>query len=186
MRNSLINSLAKLSRSSNPSVYLKTLSVDQLNSLYPLFIEAPESLLKEFSQLNLFQTVVTNVFHNIDETQCCEFARANRKLFVKYALPFVSNNNVLTFSDLLTLGKCFGTVLPLDTFKAINEADFLSFYANVDKTFQPDSSETEVVASKIKLLASLQTSQETFVLKLNNLAMYYSSFALLNVVRYYF
>lgn len=65
----------------------------------------------------------------------------------------------------------------------MNETDFINFFPNVGKLFQPDENETVQVIAKINSLASQQTSQENFVFTvLNDLAMYYSNFSSLNSV----
>ncbi len=181
MRDSLITSLINMNGSTNASVFLNILTVDQLNVLYPLFIEASEKLLKAFSKLSIFQTVVNNALQNIDAAKCCDFARGNRQIFDKYALPYVTSNRYLTYSNLLKLGKCFATALPLEKLGEMSETDFLKYFPNVGKTFQPDSNETQTVIAKINSLADSQSSLESYVFSsLKDLAMYYSNLSSLN------
>lgn len=183
MRDELVKSLTNLTGSTNATVYLNSLTNDQLSIIYPLLVEAPEDLLNEFSKLSSFQIVVDNVLKNIDDTSCCDFPKVNRQRFVKYALPFVTNNTVITYSNLLSLGNCFSSALPIEKLSTMNETDFMNYFPNLGKLFQPDENETVQVIAKINSLASQQTSQENFVFTvLNDLAMYYSNFSSLNTV----
>lgn len=188
IRDSLIASLQATTNkraSTNATAYLGSLTTEHLQTLYSLFIEADESLLQEFSQLSSFQTVVDMALQNIDTSKCCDYARGNRQIFVKYALPFVTSNAIITYSDLLTLGKCFATVLPFEKLTGMSEDDFLNYFPNVGQTFQPDSNETTNIIDKINSLANSQSSQETFVFSvLNDLAMFYSNFSSLDSVSY--
>ena len=178
----LINALKEISGSTAENVFLTKLTAQNITELYSLFIEAPESLLIAFSQLDTFQTLAEQAA-TIPVDKCCDYARGNRKIFAKYLVPTITSNSIPTYSDLLSFGECFSSVLPINYFKEINENDFLNYYVNLGKVFQPDENMTIFVKEKISTLASTQTSQETFVFEtLSDLAMYYSSFDNLDAV----
>lgn len=183
MLDSLVTTLRNLNgNTTNATVYLNTLTVDQLNVLYPLFIEAPEELIRSFSTLSSFQTVVNRAV-KIEDANCCDYARSNRKIFAEYALPFITSNARIAYSNLLALGKCFATVLPLDKFLGMDATDFLNYFPNIGRVYQPDTTETSDVIAKINALTSSQSSQETFVFTtLKDLAMYYSNLSNLSSV----
>ena len=83
----------------------------------------------------------------------------------------------------MSLGPCFATALPNAYLKNLNPSDFLNYYSNTGKTFQPDTNDTNVISGLISNLAAAQSSKETFVFSdLNDLAIFYSYFGSLNVV----
>ncbi len=96
-----------------------------------------------------------------------------------------TKNPILTYGDLVLLGPCFASVLPLSYLQSLNETDFVNYYSNLGRAFQPDDLETEVVVVKIGIVASslAQSAQDTFVyLKLKDLALFYPNFTSLNTV----
>ncbi len=66
----------------------------------------------------------------------------------------------------------------------MNETDFLSYFPNVGRTFQPDSNETTSITNKLSLLARQQTSVEDFVLlSLGDLGLFYANISGLNATK---
>lgn len=183
MLTSMVTSLQALNASSSPSSYLNMLTPDQITMLTPLFIEAPEEILKGFSSLSSFSTLVNQAVQ-IPTTDCCKYARNNRKLFAKYAIPVLTSNTQLTYSNFLAMGDCFASVLPIEYFVGMNETDFLSYFPSVGKPFQPDANETTNMIAKIELLAASQNDLETFVFQtLQSLSAYYPTLDTLNAVK---
>jgi hypothetical protein len=71
--------------------------------------------------------------------------------------------------------------------QSINASDFISFYSNIGKAFQPDENQTLAVNMKIAMAQSQQKSQENFVFSLlNDLGLYYSQLSNLNPVKFKF
>lgn len=82
---------------------------------------------------------------------------------------------------------CFVTALPDSYFQNLNQADFVNYFVNSGKSFQPNSNQLTNSFSMISLASTNQSSQENFVFStLNNLALYYSSFSSLNAVNFIF
>ena len=83
----------------------------------------------------------------------------------------------------MSLGPCFATALPNDYIQNLNPSDFLNYYSNIGKAFQPDANGTSVISGLISNMAASQSSKETFVFSdLNDLAIFYPLFGKLNVV----
>jgi hypothetical protein len=84
----------------------------------------------------------------------------------------------------MSLGTCFASALPDDYFENLKGSDFLNYFPNVGISFQPNENQTNSLVSKINSLAVSQSSQENYVFStLNDLALYYSSFSSLNIVK---
>ena len=88
MLNSLTSSLKIITGSTDPSVYLNNLTTTQLQSLYPIFIEADSTLLNGFSKLDKFSTVISQVA-SMKSSKCCSYSRAARKTFASYAVSYL-------------------------------------------------------------------------------------------------
>jgi hypothetical protein len=143
----LLAALVKLN-GTNPEEYLNRLTEDQVKILYPLFIEADETILAAFAKTTLFSLVVAEVIA-MPATDCCKYVRESRKTFCKYAIPTITTNTILTYADLINLGSCLSSTLPLDKLSTLNSTDFFNFYSTVGMKFQPDASEAAIVSAKL-------------------------------------
>ena len=105
------------------------------------------------------------------------------KTDVKELKYFKTSNKALTYSNLLSLGKCFASVLPLEFLKSLGDNDFLSYYSTIGEPFQPDSKEINEISSKLTNIEKTQSSAENFVFSnLNDLALYYPSYKSIKAV----
>lgn len=91
-------------------------------------------------------------------------------------------NDILTNSNLISLGNCLSSTIPTDLLKSMNVTDFMSFYPNAGVTFQPDSSQSNEVSAKLTS-ASADVEKEEFVFTTaSSLAIFYPSYSSLNAV----
>jgi len=141
-----------------------------------------DSILKPFSNLATFKSLVAEAV-KMTASKCCQYTNGNRKLFATYAIPALTTNQVMTYGNLLSLGPCFTSALPVNYLKTMSPSDFLSYFTNLGMALQPDSEETANIVEKLTSLKSEQKSQEDFVFStLKDLAIFYPSFASLNSV----
>ena len=89
---------------------------------------------------------------------------------------------MLTYANLLSLGNCFASSVPVSFLKKISTSDFMNFYTNVGKTMQPNPTEATEISTKLTQ-ASADVNKEEFVFTTaSSLAVFYPSFASLNAV----
>lgn len=130
--------------------------------------------------------VLVNQAVQLDQGKCCDYLKGNRRLFTSYAIPALTTNKIMTYSNLLALGPCFASALPTTYLNTMSAADFLNYYTNVGKAFQPDSEETADIVTKLTTLSASQASKEEFFFTtLKDLAVFYPSFQTLNSVNYF-
>lgn len=93
-----------------------------------------------------------------------------------------TTNEILTYSNLMSLGNCLSSTLPLDLLKSMNETDFMSFYPNAGVSFQPDESQTKEVSDKLTAASANVDKKEFVFTTASSLAVFYPSFASLKAV----
>lgn len=133
-----------------------------------------------FSGLTTFADMVSEA---IKTTDCCSYIRSSRYLFTSFAIPTITTNEVLTYSNLLSLGTCFAATIPPSLLSTLNSTEFLNYYpTNAGKQFQPDATEITTVKSKITEAGSSYDQEEYVFQTLNDLAVFYPSYSSLNSV----
>jgi len=174
MLSSLVNSLATLSNSTNASVYLALINTTQIDSIYPLFIEANSTILYGFSQLSTFAEVISKVA-SMSASSCCSYTRSGRVTFASYAIPYLFNYTNLDLAALYSLGPCVVSVLPVAYLSNMTYSVFASYFPTLGNAFQPDATQTPYVQSFVTQMAANASSQDTLVFStLSDLALYYN------------
>lgn len=77
--------------------------------------------------------------------------------------------------DLISLGPCLVSVLPINYLKNISSSVFVSYFPTLGISFQPDDSQIKIIQSLISKLTTSVSSQDNFVFStLSDLALFYN------------
>ncbi len=116
---------------------------------------------------------------SINKIQIC-------KSFINFVyLLHQTTNSVLTYANLVSLGSCLATTIPVDKLSTLNSTDFLNYYSTIGKTYQPDAAEAAIVAQKLAEVSAAYDPASFVFNTAGDLALFYNNYANLNAVLIY-